>query len=101
MSDLSYFGVRVAMDELTRPWHAFCGLVDLRPSTHCTKGDMYAVDSSRSGFSDLGCCVVLHPDDVERMRAAARSHAGRSTISDAELAAFLYWHAHRKGTKNT
>lgn len=74
--------------EIERPWAAFTGLIEVRPSFYAKPGDLYALNPT-SGFS-LNPTVVLHPDTLTEARAEAVTHLGRS-LSDAELAAWLWW----------
>lgn len=91
-----FFDLRATMDEIERPWAAFIGAITLRPSPYVSDVDaVYAINPARTGFPDLGQAVVIHPDGIEVARAAARRFTGRK-VTDAELAALLYWMAHQK-----
>lgn len=86
------FDLRATMDEIERPWAAFTGLVTLQPSKYVTGDSIFAVNCD-SGLLGLGECqhvIVLHPDTVPAARAFTQVQTGRS-LSDAELAACLYW----------
>lgn len=84
--------LRATLNEIERPWAVFVGLVTLQRLTYVERGAFYIVDASRSGFSELGQGVVVHPDDVEQMQAVGRAWTRPPrTMSDDELAAFVYW----------
>ena len=93
-TDIS-FGLRATIDEIQRPWAAFVGLVALRTSRYAERESVYALNASRGGFPELGQAVVVHPDDLPAFHAEAWRCLGRP-LSDDELAAWLYWVAHRR-----
>src|SRR5881394_45828 len=97
LSEDLFFDLRATIDEIERPWAAFIGLVDLRPSEYVTGDSIFAVNPPRLGLGlDAGQSVVLHPDTIPQARIAAH-RLTRRDVSDAELAAMLYWVAHRRG----
>jgi hypothetical protein len=86
---------RVRVDAIMRPWAAFIGAVELRPSTYVNGDAIYALDPSKTNATftigePLPQSVVLHPDTVPVARKAL-ADAERRDISDAELAAYLFW----------
>lgn len=89
------FELRARLDDIERPWAAFLGLVQLQPSEYVKGDDIFAVNPPKPIWGDgLGQSVILHPDTVPLARAAAKTATGRE-LSDDELAALLYWLAHR------
>lgn len=80
-----------SLEEAKRPWSPFIGLVRLEPSRYCQIGVCYAIDASRAGFPELGQAAVIHQDDVEPFRTALAKVLDRTLISDAELAAWIFW----------
>lgn len=102
MSSFSYndlVDTIVTLDAKFYPWRAFVGLVSLRRSAYCARGDSYALDPSKvDQFRDLGQSVVMHPDDVEPARGGLRKKLG-GTIGDDELAAFVFYFAMQRRKK--
>jgi hypothetical protein len=98
MSDLTWnnmmFDLAAKMDEIQRPWAAFIGLIEFRTSDYAPRGTGYALNGASAGFPDLGQSVVIHTEDVELFRNTVKARTGRD-VSNAELAAFLYWSAHQ------
>ena len=91
-----FLDLRATMDEIERPWAAFIGAIDLRPSPYVSDVDaIYAINAASAGFPDLGQAVVIHPDGIDGARTMAQRVTGR-VVTDAELAALLYWMAHQK-----
>jgi hypothetical protein len=83
------------VDSIVNPWAAFVGLITLQRSTYCAPGISYAVDPSRTDFTELGQQFIMHPDDVEPARRSIEKVLNHK-MTDAELAAWLWWHAKRK-----
>lgn len=76
-----------AVEETARPWAPFIGLVDLCVSRYCASLCFYKIT-----FADRGHTVVLHPDDLEAVRRPLVERY-QKTVSDAELAAYVWWRA--------
>lgn len=87
--------IRATMDEIERPWAAFIGLVALRTSPYVRPGETYALNFTPViGDNFKGQAALLHPDDIEPTRAAVQQLTRRKVVSDAEIAAFIYYAAH-------
>jgi hypothetical protein len=95
MSDLHVGMVQQMLlecDLIARPWAPFIGLVELRLSKWVNAGDVFVLDHSSGPLPELGHSVLMHPDSMPTARGTLQS-LHRRTLSDAELAAFLYWSA--------
>lgn len=90
--------VMAEADLIMRPWAPLIGLVELRRTEYLERGACYALDPSRTNslFRDapLQQSVLLHPDDVEGVRVQVQAAERGRRMSDAELAAYLYWATH-------
>ncbi len=84
------------MEEIERPWAILIGLITLQPSDFVPLTHVYKVDFSRNVFSDQGQTIVINPESVIEIRKTLMKEFKRS-VSDNELAAWLWWRATRGG----
>lgn len=82
-----------AIEEAKRPWSPYIGLVELRTSLFCPRDQAFSMSSR--GFPELGESALMHPEDVEKLKAGLVAFL-KKPISDAELAAYVWWRAHHK-----
>lgn len=88
----------MTVDNVQRPWAAFIGLVSLKASEFVSKDTVYAMNPQVSGIQ-MEPTVIIHPTGIPAAKKLIENWAGR-VVSDAELAAFLYWTAYKKRTRN-